>query len=81
MRLSFPEGPKTMHQNILIICVGVMTIFAGSLSVYTRLVDACKREGFQPECLADAETWLQAIWLALLVSVSGIVYSFFALCR
>ena len=70
-----------MHRNVLILCVGATAIFAGSLSIYTRLVDELEKEDQRPPAFADAKTWLQAIWLALLASASGVVYSFFAMCR
>jgi hypothetical protein len=81
MRLVFPVGAATMYRNIFLICTGATAIFAGSLSVYTRLVDELEKEEQRPPAFSDAKTWLQVVWLALLASVSGAVYSFFALCH
>jgi len=81
MRLAFPEGPATMYRNIFLLCTGAAAVFAGSLSVYTRLLEELEKEETKPPAFADAKTWLQAIWFALLASASGMAYSFAALCR
>jgi len=83
MRLAFPQTvATTMHRNVLVLCAGATAIFAGCRSVYSRLLDELASEGRpKTRAVADAETWLQALWFALLLSASGLVYSFFALMQ
>jgi len=82
MRLNFPNSPLTTHRNVLIVCVSASVVFAGALSVYSKLISELEDSAcLEPRSLSDAKAWLQAMLLALCVFVSGSVYSFFSLYR
>lgn len=82
MRLDFPNAPLTTHRNLLIVCIGASVLLAGSLAIYSKLIqDLEDAPCLKPSSLFDAKTWLQAMRLGLCVFIFGAVYSFCSLCR